>query len=118
MPDLLVVTARPVSVSRNGKVKARKRKANSLGVLGTVTDFVYPGGSKKLMKDATAQPFKKKKRKKKAKANTKKRKPARKMNANRKPARKAKNRKHKMSKAARSAAIKRGMKNAKRKARR
>jgi hypothetical protein len=64
-PDLCVVSARPVSVSRNGKIKARKRKANALSTLGTVTGFVYPGGNAKLMKDATTDPFAKKRRKKK-----------------------------------------------------
>lgn len=79
MPDLLVVTARPVSVSQNGKVKARKRKPNSLGTLGTVTGFVYPGGNTKLVKDLSTDPYaKKKKRKVKAKK--------RKANAKRKPA--------------------------------
>ena len=71
MPDLLVVTARPVSVSRNGKVKARKRKKNDLGTLGTVTGFVYPGGNQKLVKDLTTDPYAKKK-KKKAKAKKRK----------------------------------------------
>jgi hypothetical protein len=68
MPDLRVVSARPVSISRNGKIKARKRKPNSLGTLSTVTGFVYPGGNAKLMKDATTDPYAKKRRKKKAKA--------------------------------------------------
>ena len=67
MPELRVVSAKPVSVSSTGKVKHRRRVANQLATLGTVADFVYPGGSKKLAKDATAQPFKKRKRKAKAK---------------------------------------------------
>jgi hypothetical protein len=71
-PDLCVVSARPVSVSRNGKIKARKRKANALSTLGTVTGFVYPGGNAKLMKDATTDPFAKKRRKKKVKAKKRK----------------------------------------------
>lgn len=112
MPQLRVVSARPVSVSKNGKVKARKRKPNSLGALSTVTDFVYPGGNKKLTKDATTDPFARKKKKKakaknrpkKRKAN-KKRKPAkrtanrkRKTNTKRKPAKKKANRKRKTAK--------------------
>jgi hypothetical protein len=66
VPDLCVVSARPVSVSRNGKVKARKRKRNDLSVLSVVPGL-YPGGSSKLAKDATTDPFGKKKRKAKAK---------------------------------------------------
>jgi hypothetical protein len=95
MPDLRVVSARPVSISRNGKIKARKRKPNSLGTLSTVTGFVYPGGNTKLMKDATTDPYAKKRRKKKAKAKTKKRTNAkrkrvtRKAKANRRPKAKA-----------------------------
>jgi hypothetical protein len=68
MSDLCVVSSRPVSVSRNGKVKARKRKRNDLSVLASAIPGFYPGGQKKLTKDATTDPFaKKKKRKPKAK---------------------------------------------------
>ena len=92
MPQLRVVSARPVSVSKNGKVKARKRKPNSLGALSTVTDFVYPGGNKKLTKDATTDPFARKKKKKaKAKNRSKKRK------ANKKRAAPKKGRKTKLN---------------------
>lgn len=66
MPDLRVVSAKPVTLLRNGKVKPCKRKPNSLGALSTVTDFVYPGGNKKLAKDANTDPFKKKRKKVKA----------------------------------------------------
>jgi hypothetical protein len=59
-----VTSARPVRVSNSGKVKRVKRKPNDLGTLSTVAGFVYPGGQKKLVKDATTDPYAKKKRKK------------------------------------------------------
>ena len=74
MPDLCVTSAIPVRVSNSGKVKRVKRKPNDLGLLSTVSDFVYPGGNKKLAKDATAQPFKKKRKAAKRKTAPKKRK--------------------------------------------
>ena len=57
MPDLCVTSARPVRVSNSGKVKRIKRKPNDLGTLSTVAGFVYPGGQKKLVKDATTAPI-------------------------------------------------------------
>lgn len=60
--ELYVVAAKPVRLLKNGKVKRVKRKPNSLTALSTVSDFVYPGGNKKLVKDATTDPYAKNRR--------------------------------------------------------
>lgn len=119
MPDLRVVSARPVSISRNGKIKARKRKPNSLSTLSTVTGFVYPGGNTKLVKDATTDPYAKKRRKAKAKrrpkkrTNAKRKRVTRKAKANRRPKAKA-NRRPKANRKPRKRAANRKRKSAKR----
>jgi hypothetical protein len=65
-------------------VKARKRKRNDLSVLSVVPGL-YPGGASKLAKDANTDPFRKKRKKAKAKP--------RKRKANRAPKKRKANKK-------------------------
>lgn len=65
MPDLKVVSARPVSVSSSGKIKSRKRRPNPLG-LGSVIGPAYSavaGDEKKRARAAKRKAAKKRKTK-------------------------------------------------------